>query len=87
LAYWKKKENVYYAEILRDMNSFFDANFMQLSTLIEGKRMFGKYAVLRFVMENAKWNSYNELNKLLVLLTGSELSLKPNVSSSENTKS
>lgn len=77
--YWKRKENTWYSEILRDMSSYFDANFMHVSTLIEGKRMFGKYAEIRFVMISAKQDEYFELGKIWVLVTGSELSEKPQI--------
>lgn len=82
--YWQRKENTWYAEILRDMNSYFDANYMQNSTLIEGKRMFGKYALIRFVMAEDRQATYFELNKLWCLLFGSELSEKPQVASGNN---
>lgn len=77
--YWSREENTFYSEILRDMSSYFDPNFMQLSTLIEGKRMFGKYALIRFVMIDSNVDTYNELGRLWCLLTGSELSGKPQI--------
>lgn len=77
--YWIRKENTFYAEVLRDMGSYFDNNVMQVSTLIEGKRMFGKYALIRFVMVNSKQDTYFELGKIWVLVTGSELSQKPQI--------
>lgn len=77
--YWVRKENTFYAEVLRDMSSYFDANFMKVSTLIEGKRVFGKYALIRFVMIEANQDTYFELNKIWCLLTGSELSEKPQI--------
>lgn len=79
--YWVRKENTWYAPVLRDMGSYFDNNVMQISTLIEGKRMFGKYALIRFVMVNSKQDVYNELGKIWVLVTGSELSRKPQIES------
>jgi len=77
--HWVRKENTWYAPVLRDMSSYFDNNVMQVSTLIEGKRMFGKYALIRFVMVNSKQDVYNELGKIWVLVTGSELSEKPQI--------
>jgi hypothetical protein len=77
--YFKKKENIHYAEILRDMSSYFDPNKQQVSMLVDGKRIFGQYAVIRLIPNGTNESSYFELNKIWVLFSGSELSMKPQV--------
>jgi hypothetical protein len=75
--YFKKKENIQYAEILRDMSSYYDPNKKQVSMLLGGKRMFGKYALIRLIPTEENEDKYFELNQILVLFSGSELSMKP----------
>lgn len=77
--YFKKKENIHYAEFLRDMSSYFDPNKYQQSMLIDGKRMFGQYASIRLIPTTQNQSKYFELNKIWVLFSGSELSMKSQV--------
>lgn len=82
-AYFKNKENIWYSEILRDMSSFYDPNKKQVSMLISGKRVFGKYALIRMIPTGDNENQYFQLNKVLVLFSGSELSMKPDMENSQ----
>lgn len=76
LAMWKKKENIYYSEILRDMNSFDIDNTTFRSKLYDGKRMFGTFMRIRLVRDTNNRTGYNELNNIWVRIIGSELSEK-----------
>jgi hypothetical protein len=82
-AYFKNKENIWYSETLRDMSSFYDPNKKQVSMLISGKRVFGKYALIRMIPTGDNENQYFQLNKVLVLFSGSELSMKPDMENSQ----
>jgi hypothetical protein len=77
--YFERKENIQYAQILCDMSSYFDPNIYKVSMLLDGKRMFGRYALLRVVATKENQNKYFELSKIWVLVSGSELSMKPQI--------
>jgi hypothetical protein len=77
--YFQRKENIQYAEILFDMSSYFDPNVYKVSMLVDGKRMFGRYALVRVVATQANQSKYFELSKIWVMVSGSELSMKPTV--------
>lgn len=64
-----KKENLYYAAFLRDMNSYPPIVGAQsyLSMLLDGKRVFGTYFIVRFVGGISQADSYNQIN--LITLT------------------
>jgi len=79
--YFKKKENIQYAELLRDMSSYFDPNKYQVSMLLDGKRLFGRYALVRLVAAPTNQSAYFELSRIWILFSGSELSMKPQVAS------
>lgn len=79
--YFKKKENIQYAELLRDMSSYFDPNKYQVSMLIDGKRLFGRAAVIRLTTTEDNATKFFKLARIWVLLSGSELSMKPQVAS------
>jgi hypothetical protein len=74
--YIRKKENEYYAPVLRNMSSYPQPNVatdtLYRSTLTDsaGKRVFGRYFICRFVAMNG--NSYSELNAVYYDYTGSE---------------
>ena len=76
---FKRKENMQYAPVFRDMSSYFDPNKYQVSMLFDGKRMFGRYALVRLIAIEGNENKYFELNRVWVLVSGSELSKKPQV--------
>lgn len=71
--YFKKKEDNFYAEFLRDMTTYFapteDNSFR--STLICGKRIFGGYFFVRFVGNPAFKNKYRQVNQLYYEATDS----------------
>jgi len=70
---FKEKEKMYYAAFLRDMVSYLQ-NPIQgdyRSTLIDGKRLFSEYFIIRFVQEYATLGEYFEINSIDTLLTTS----------------
>ena len=75
-GYFVRKENIQYAQFLCDMSSYFDPNIPKNSMLIDGKRMFGRYALVRLVANEANQNQYFQLAKILCLISNSELSAK-----------
>lgn len=68
---FKQKEKFSYAGVLRNMVSYFapseDKKFK--STLIDGKRISGRYMVVRFVGQVDTLNNYFQLNSLNSLIT------------------
>lgn len=79
MPYWTKKENIFYGAFWRDMASYWDANYMQESTYFEGKRIFGKFAFMRYVNTYDNSDKYFALTHFWTLVTGSELSMKPQI--------
>lgn len=72
LSYFKKKMNVWYAELLRDMNSYnVQDGYLYRTMLIDGKTLFGDWARMRFVGDPRKTDAYSELKGLDVQVTGS----------------
>lgn len=73
LSWFKEKEKMFYAPFLKDMVTYLqdpvDGDFR--STLIDGKRVFGEYFIVRFVQEYAKLGQYFELNGIQFLTTNS----------------
>ena len=78
VKYFKKKENMMYAELLRDMNSFpSNEDFVNgRAMLIDGKRIFGQFAKLRFVVYQDSYDKYFEINSFNIRTTNSERSYK-----------
>ena len=76
---FKRKENMQYACVLRDMSSYFDPNKYQVSMLFDGKRLFGRYMRARLALTEENEDKYFELNRIWALVSGSELSMKPQV--------
>lgn len=76
--YIKKKENVYYGSLLRDMTSYLRNNEDEgfRSTLQDGKRMFGRYCIVRFTGIANKLNEYFQLSGLFYQLTDSSSNKK-----------
>lgn len=66
-----EKEKMYYAAFLRDMVSYLSnpvkGDFR--STLMDGKRLFSEYFIIRFIQDYATLGQYFELNSIDVLLT------------------
>jgi hypothetical protein len=77
--YFERKENIQYAQVLCDMSSYFDPNIYKVSMLVDGKRIFGRYALVRVVATQANQSKYFELAKIWMIVSGSELSMKPQV--------
>jgi hypothetical protein len=76
LAYWQKREGIWYTELQRNMNTYPTSikNDQVLSMLVDGKRIFGTFVMLRFVRDPNQRNGYNELNNIWMRFTGSERS-------------
>lgn len=74
-VYFKRKENVYFAEILRDASSYVDNTYKTIwtSTLIDGKRVFGKWMRFRVVSTPDGLDQYDEIDTIDVQLINSEL--------------
>lgn len=72
---FKKRENQYYAKVLRNMSSYPNPNNpddnLIRSTLVDkaGKRVFGRYFICRLVAQDGQ--SYSELNSVYYLYTNS----------------
>lgn len=64
--YFIKKNTGYYAPVLKNMNTYPPLNIQEAfrSFLMDGKHVFGRYFVVRFVMYEAKLGEYFEVNKL-----------------------
>lgn len=75
---FKKKEKFSYGAILRDMVSYFspDPTKTFRSTLQDGKRVFGRYMVVRFIGQHDTLNGYFQLNSINSLFTNGH-STKP----------
>lgn len=78
VKYFKKEENILYAEMLRDMNSYPDADDVKLdrSMLFDGKRLFGQFIRMRFVSGMRTIGKFFQLNEILLRTTNSERSGK-----------
>ena len=76
LAFFVKRGNVWYAEILRDMNTYPNQSNPVVSMLQDGKSMTGNYAKFRIVSDPLSSDKYSEVNNVLVRLIGSEKSEK-----------
>ncbi len=61
-----KKENVFYGALLRDMASYLSTDPAESfrSTLVDGKRIFSRYCVVRFVGQLDKLNQYFQLSNI-----------------------
>jgi hypothetical protein len=73
LNYFKKKENVFYSEVLRDLNTYPNPAPEELfrSMLLDGKRVFGLFALCRLVGNPNEPNTYRELKSVYYVLTQS----------------
>jgi hypothetical protein len=77
LAYWTKKEGIWYSELLANMNTYpINVEDPVTSMLADGKRVFGTFMMMRFVRDPNQRTGYNELNNIWVRFTGSEMSEK-----------
>lgn len=76
--YIVKKENVFYGSLLRDMTSYLQDSDTQAfrSTLHDGKRIFGRYVIARFVSRPGKSSEYFQLSNLFYLATDSDSNKK-----------
>ena len=76
--FFSKKENQYYAPVLRNMSSYPQINFpddnLYRSTLTDsaGKRVFGRYFICRFIYSPDNPGGYSELQAVYYLYTASE---------------
>jgi hypothetical protein len=71
--YWKQKDKMPYSEIQRNMVSYPPTSHQELfrSMLVDGKRIFGTYAVCRFVQRYEDLGSYFQLSSVRYLFTNS----------------
>jgi hypothetical protein len=76
LAYFQRKEQVLYGRFLANMGTYPNPNKPVPSLLIDGKRVFGKVAVVRLVGDPNNQSNYAELNYIEYRITGSERSKK-----------
>jgi hypothetical protein len=70
---WIEKEKTFYAEVLRDMNSYPPVDPAQLfrSMLFDGKRIFGPYMLCRFIQKYADLGKYFQFTGMNYLFTDS----------------
>jgi len=70
---WVEREKMLYAELLRNMVSYppISADELFRSMLFDGKRIFGSYAVARFVQKYADLGKYFQLTAIDYLFTSS----------------
>lgn len=73
LNQFKKKENLFYATALRNMNSYPSNQPQELfrSMLADGKRVLGLYFICRFIFDLNNAGAYNELKGVEFTLTNS----------------
>jgi hypothetical protein len=73
INYFRKVENQYYSGTLRNMVSYppIDPSQIFRSMLLDGKRNFGRYFVVRFVMDKNKPGEYMEMKNLFYVFTQS----------------
>lgn len=62
-----KKENVFYGSFNKDMSSYNNP----ISTLVDGKRMFGRYLIVRLVQRQDKLSEYFQLSNIFQLASDS----------------
>lgn len=77
-AYMKKKGNIWYSEILADMNSYPnpDPTFAYRAMLIDGKAIRGKFVRCRLVSDPERNGEYAEVNGFMIRTMASEKSGK-----------
>lgn len=77
-AYWKRKGNVWYAEILRNMNTYPPADVKEAyrKMLMDGKSVRGLFMNFRLVGDPERLDEYSELNNIWTRIIGSEQSQK-----------
>lgn len=66
INYFIKKNTMYYAPVLRNMNTYptLDKSQAFRCFLMDGKHIFGRYFVVRFIPDEDKIGEYFEINKL-----------------------
>jgi hypothetical protein len=74
VKYFKKKENIQYASVLRDMSSYPSDEDLRLnrSMLLDGKRMFGQFGRFRFLVYIDDADKYFEVGAFNIRNTFSE---------------
>lgn len=75
---FKKKENNFYAAFKRDMVSYLSTDPAESfrSTLIDGKRLFGRYFIGRLTARPDKLNTYFQLSAIYYVIAGSVNNVK-----------
>lgn len=70
---WKEREHIFYAPFMRDMVSYppTDPEEIYRSMLLDGKRIFGSYCVVRFVQKYSELGKYFQLSGIEYLFTNS----------------
>ena len=77
---FKEQEKMFYASFFRDMVTYLQGpeNNLFRSTLVDGKRLFGQYFLVRLVQDYKTLGSFFELNDISFLITSS-VPIKPPV--------
>lgn len=75
-AYVKKKEQVFYSSFLCNMGTYPNVLKPVPSMLVDGKRTFGKVALVRLVSDMETADQYGEFNGVMYKVAGSEISGK-----------
>lgn len=76
LNYFRKKGQVYYSRLLRNMNTYPDPGHSRVSMLVDGNSITGNYAEFTFVADTNRQEDYSQVNNILIGLIGSEKSDK-----------
>lgn len=74
LNHFVKRGNVWYSELLRNMNTYPDPSNPVVSMLQDGKSINGEYCEFQLVADPERREEYSELNNILVRFIGSEKS-------------
>lgn len=70
---WKRKNNSWYASLLRDMSSYPDTLHPVVSMLHDGgAKISGEYCIVRFVRDLERLNEYNEVDSFFMQFIGFE---------------
>ncbi len=72
LAGFEKRGNVWYRELLRNMNTYPDPNKPVVSMLQDGKGVYGNFMEIQLVSDPQRRNDYSEINNILVRFIGED---------------
>jgi hypothetical protein len=72
-SHWRRKNNSWYASVLRDMSSYPDTLHPVVSMLLDGgAKISGEYCIVRFVRDLERMNEYNEVDAIFMQFIGFE---------------